>query len=150
GSLNFANVSVSATGILVYATGGSATTSTLNIIDAKGKELGAYGQPNEQLDVSVAPDGHAIVVSRYDRNANADIWVDDIRRNIETRQTFSQANEFAPIWCPDNQSIVFSEFDKRPGDLFIKKVDSSGPGDVLLADNRRKVATSWSPDGNYL
>ena len=47
-------------------------------------------------------------------------------------------------------TIVFTSFDKRPGDLFVKRVDSSGPGDVLLADRRRKVATCWSPDGNYI
>jgi len=150
GSLNFANVSVSTNGMLTFVTGGSATLSTLTVFDLHGKEVGTLGSSGEQLDVSVAPDGHAVAFSRYDRNANSDVWVHDFKRNVETRQTFSPANEFAAIWTPDSKSIVFTEFERRPGDLFVKRVDSSGPGELLLADHRRKVATSWSPDGNYL
>jgi Tol biopolymer transport system component len=150
GSLNFANVSVSMNGILTFVTGGSATISELTIVDRSGKDLGTIGTAYEQLDVSVAPDGHAVALSRYDMSGASDVWVFDLRRDLQTRQTFSPANEFGPLWSPDGKTIVFSSFDKRPGDLFVKRVDSSGPGDVLFADRRRKIASCWSRDGNYI
>jgi serine/threonine protein kinase len=151
GSLNFVNVSASTNGVLTFARGSSATASTLTFFDRAGKDLGTVGNaPAEQVDVAVAPDEHAVAVARYGTSASADIWVADLHRNIQTRQTFSPANEFAPVWSPDSGSIVFSSFDKSPGDLWIKYVDSSGPGQVFFADRRRKVATSWSPDGNYV
>jgi Tol biopolymer transport system component len=150
GSLNFANVSVSTNGILTFVTGGSATISALTIVDKSGKDVGTISTANEQLDVSVAPDGHAVALSRYDTTGASDVWVCDLRRDLQTRQTFSPSNEFGPLWSPDSKSIVFSSFDKRPGDLLVKRVDSSGPGDVLLADRRRKIPSYWSRDGNYI
>ena len=150
GSLNFANVAVSTNGTLTYVSGGSATLSTLTFVDGSGKEVGTLGPRSEQLDVAIAPDGHAAALSRYDVVGTSDIWVYELRRDIQTRQTFSPANEFAPVWSPDNKTIVFTGFEKRPGDLFVKRVDASGPGDLLYADRRRKVATCWSADGNYV
>jgi len=149
-SLNFANISASATGVLTMVNAGSATLSRLTFFDKTGKELGVLGDASEQLDVTIAPDGHACAVSRYDRTGTSDVWVCDLRRQLETRQTFSPSNEFGPVWSPDSRSIVFSEFEKRPGDLFVKRVDASGPGDLLLGDNRRKVPNCWSADGNYI
>src|SRR5262249_39699828 len=115
GSLNFANVSASSTAVLTYVTGSSATGSTLSVVDKSGKPLGAIGSENEQLDVSIAPDGHAVSVSRYTTSGTSDIWVCDTRRNLETRQTFSPANELGAVWSPDSKTIVFTSFDKRPG-----------------------------------
>ena len=150
GSLNFANVSASTNGRLTYVTGGSATTAMLQMFDRTGKNLGPIGTASEQLDVTVAPDGHAVANSRYDRSGTSDVWVYDIRRDVQTRETFSSSNEFAPVWGPDSRTIVFTSFDKRPGDLFVKRVDESGPGEPLFADARRKIATCWSRDGNYV
>jgi WD40-like Beta Propeller Repeat len=150
GTLNFANVSASANGLLAFVTGGSATLSTLTFVDGKGKELSVVGGAIEQLDVSLSPDGHSVAISRYDKSGFSDVWVCDLKRNIQTRQTFSPANEWAPVWSPDGKRIVFVTFEKRPGDLFVKRVDTSGPGDVLFADRRRKIPTSWSRDGNYV
>jgi serine/threonine protein kinase len=150
GSLNFANVSVSANGLLAFVTGGSATLSTLTMVDHQGKELNVIGGTMEQLDVALAPDGHAAAISRYTVGGFSDVWVCDLKRDVQTRQTFSPANEFGAVWSPDSKSIVFTSFDKRPGDLLVKRVDTSGPGDVLFADRRRKIPTSWSPDGNYV
>jgi Tol biopolymer transport system component/predicted Ser/Thr protein kinase len=150
GSLNFANFSVSNNGLLTYVAGGSATLSMLTFVDGKGKEMGTIAGPSEQLDVAVSNDGHAAAVSRYDATGTSDVWVYDLRRGIGTRQTFSPFNEFGPVWSPDNKTIVFTSFERRPGDLFTKRVDTSGPGELLYEDKRRKVATCWSSDGNYV
>lgn len=149
-SLNFANASVSSNGLLTYVVGGSATLSTFTFYDTHGKEVGTVGPAIEQLDPRIAPDGHAIVSSRSDNTGSTDIWLYDLRRDVSTRMTFSPANEFAGQWSPDSRSIAFSSFDRRPGDIFIKHVDETGPGQPVVADFRRKIVSDWSRDGNYI
>src|SRR5205085_7614267 len=125
GRVNYANVSASSNGLLSYVTGMSASLSTLTFFDAKGKTLGEVGPPADQLDPRVAPDGHAVLSSVNASNGNADVWSFDSRRGIATRLTFSAANEFGPQWSPDSKSVVYTSFDKRPGDLVVKRVDGS-------------------------
>jgi Tol biopolymer transport system component len=147
-TLNFANVSASSNGMLTYVVGGSATLSNFTFLDIHGKNLGIVGPPSEQLDPRIAPDGHAIVYSLSDSTGGTDIWLRDLRRNVSTRLVSSPA--FTGVWSPDSQSIAFTTFDHRPGDIFIKRVDENGPGHPIVADHRLKVASDWSRDGNYL
>jgi eukaryotic-like serine/threonine-protein kinase len=149
-SLNFANVSASSTGLLSYVVGGSATLSTISFFDTHGKNLGAVGPPTEQLDPRIAPDGHAIISARSDSTGSTDLWLLDLRRNVSTRLTSSPSNEFAAQWSPDGQSIAYSSFDRRPGDIFIKRVDDPGPGRPVVEDMRRKIVSDWTRDGNYI
>jgi len=148
-SLNFVNVSASNNGLLSYVTG-PASISALKLFDVHGKEIGTVGTPSDQLDPRLAPDGHAVVATRFDTSGFGDIWSIDLRRSVETRLTFSPANEWAPIWSPDSKSIVYTSFEKSPGDLFVKRVDGSGGGEPLLVDKRRKVASDWTPDGKTI
>ena len=149
-SINFANVSASANGLLSYVNGASATLSKFAFVDFTGKEVGSAGPPSDQLDPRIAPDGHATLASQSVGSGNSDIWTFDLRRSIASRLTFSPANEFGPIWSPDSKSFVYTSFDHRPGDLFIKRVEGSGNGDLLCEDKRRKVATDWTRDGKYI
>jgi Tol biopolymer transport system component len=148
--LNFANISASANGLLTYVRGASSTLSVLAFFDAAGKQLGTIGNPAEQLDPRIAPDGHAVVFSSSDPNGNSAIFAIDLRRNVTTRLTFSSANEFAPVWSPDSKRIVYTSFEKRPGDLIVKRVEGSGPGESLVVDKRRKIASQWTADGRYI
>ncbi|MDQ6801977.1 MAG: serine/threonine-protein kinase, partial [Acidobacteriota bacterium] len=149
-SLNFANVSASQNGMITYVVGGSATLSEFTFFDTHGKKLGTIGPPSEQLDPRIAPDGHAIVYSRSDNTGSTDVWLYDLRRNVSTRLTSSPANEFGAQWSPDSQSIAYTTFDRRPGDIFVKRVDDNAPGQPIVADPRRKVVSDWSRDGNYV
>ncbi len=150
-TLNFSNISASTNGLLSYVTGGSSTVSTLTFFDVTGKAVGTVGQPSDQLDPAMSPDGHAVAFSRADAGGmTMDVWMNDLRRGVETRLTFSPANEFGPVWSPDSKSIAFTSFDRHPGDIFVKRVDGTGPGELVLADRRRKVPSAWSRDGNYI
>ncbi len=147
---NFASVSASVNGILSFTTGASATLTTLTFYDANGKEAGTVGPPSDQLDPRIAPDGHAVLVSLNTSSVTSDIWAFDLRRNVASRLTFSPANEWGPVWSPDSKSILYSAFDRRPGDLFIKRIEGSGEGELLYADKRRKTASEWTRDGKYI
>ncbi|GAC1432619.1 MAG: hypothetical protein NVSMB68_05060 [Thermoanaerobaculia bacterium] len=148
--LNFMNVSVSDNGLLTYVRGLSSTLTTLTFYDARGVEKGTVGTATDQLDPRLSPDEHAIAVARSDASGIRNIWSYDLRRNMPLRLTYGRSNEFAPVWSPDSKSIVYTSFNRRPGDLFIKRVDGSGDGIPLYADRRRKVPTDWSRDGNYI
>ena len=149
-ALNFANFSASANGLLTYVSGASATQTNFAFYDASGKLLSTIGTTAEQLDPRIAPDGHAVVYSRSGPNGSSDIWSIDLRRSVSTQLTFSPSNEYSPAWSPDSKSIIYSAFEKRPGDIFIKRVDGTGPGDPVVVDKRRKLASQWTADGKYI
>ena len=149
-SINFANVSASSNGILTFVNGASATLSTVTFLDASGKVLSEAGPPTDQLDPRLAPDGHSILSSQNQAAGTSDIWSYDLRRKVTSRLTFSPSNEFAPVWSPDSKSFVYTSFDHRPGDLFVKREEGSGNGEVLFADKRRKIASQWTPDGKFI
>ena len=149
-ALNFANFSSSANGLLTYVSGVSATRTNFAFFDGTGKLLSTIGTTAEQLDPRIAPDGHAVVYSRMGPNGSSDIWSIDLRRNVSTQLTFSPSNEYSPAWSPDSKSILYSAFEKRPGDIFIKRVGGTGPGDPLVVDKRRKIVSQWTADGKYI
>jgi serine/threonine protein kinase len=146
--LSFMNVSASDNGLLAYVTGNT-SPAMLRVIDKHGKETATIGPPADQLDPRIAPDGHALVVTRFDSGLD-DIWSIDLRRNVETRLTFSPAHDWGPVWSPDSKSIVYTSFDRTAGDLLIKRVDGSESSQPLLHDDRRKVASDWSRDGKMI
>jgi Tol biopolymer transport system component len=150
-SLDFANVSASNDGSIAVVEGPSSSLSTLKFFDKNGKEVGALGGDIDQLDPRFAPDGHAVAISRADSDLVLHIYVVDLRRNVESRLTSGSAVEWGPVWSPDSKSIVFTSFDKRAGDLMIKRVDAGGPPQTLIGgESRRKVASQWSADGRYI
>ena len=150
GTYNYANVSASRTGVITYVTGASATRADFVVIDQTGKKISTIGEPGDKLDPRVSPDGFTILSSVDNAGGNADIWAYDVRRNVSTQLTFAAGNEFGPVFSPDGKSMVYTSFEHRPGDLFLKRIDGSGAGEVLYGDKRRKVPSDWTRDGKYI
>ena len=146
-TLSYGAISASNRGSIAYAHGAGSTLSTMKFFDAHGTELGTVGQPSDQLDPRLAPDGHAVAASRFDSGGTGHIWFYDLRRNIETLVTTTSS--WTPVWSPDSKAIVYTSFAGSPGDLFIRRVDGT-TSELLLADKRRKLASDWSADGRYL
>jgi serine/threonine protein kinase/Tol biopolymer transport system component len=151
---NVAALSASAAGSIVYRTGSTAGGSQLTWFDRSGKELGKAGGPADlgvAFNPGLSPDGRFVALSRS-VNGNTDIWRLDIDRNVLARFTSEAVPEIYPIWSPDGQRIVYSSptAGKQGFDLYVKSVNSTAPGTLLLKVDTVAVSTDWSPDGKVL
>jgi Tol biopolymer transport system component len=100
---------------------------------------------------SFSPDRKRLSVSLADPSSgNADIWIYEVERGLRSHFTFDPGAETGSVWSPDGGTIVFDSDRKGPGDLYRKKANGNSAEELLYADDRRKVPTSWSPDGRFL
>ena len=145
--LGFSAMSASDSGSIAYVRGTSATLAQITFLDAHGVAVGTVGAPAYQLDVRLAPDGHAVVVNRFDGGGVGHIWSYDLRRGAE--ETICATSSWAPVWSPDGKSIVYTSFSGSAGDLYVRRIDRPS-SELLLASSSRKIASDWSSDGRYV
>ena len=134
--------SVSTLGRLVFAAGAPAGRSTLTVLDRAGRTVKTLG-PAAGFDCGMAlsPDGTRLVFGRTAEGANAcDLWAIDLVRGGETRLTFDDRNEYAPVFAPDGRSFLYGG-DTAKEALYELDFDRRGPAKVVFATN-----TESSPD----
>ena len=140
--------SISATGSLVYVSGGTAATrSRLVWVDRNGNEKPSGAPPRGYGYPKISPDGRRVA-----EDVDGDIWVYDTVRDALTRLTFqskSAGNAANPIWTPDGKRIVFRTLTDKGSKLFWQPADGSGPAEELTS-GARLDANSFSPDGKLL
>ena len=143
--------SVAGNGTLVYRAGAVDPTSTLTWLDREGKEVASIGEPASYGGVVLSPDEtKAAVVIEDSDTGTSDLWIYELGREVATRFTFGKLSEFAPLWSPDGERIVYSAITNVYPDLYIKTASGAGQAQVLLEGDVAKVPTSWTPDGKSI
>jgi Tol biopolymer transport system component len=142
--------SVSESGQLAYQTGNAGKSLQAAWIDRAGKEseTGMAAGPIGTLRLS--HDGRRVAYRVEDRQARGDIWIHDLARRVSSRFTVDPANDFDPVWSPDDTRIVFSSNRTGGGDLYQKPTTREGAEELLFASEYRKSATDWSRDGRIV
>ena len=135
---------VSATGSLVYATSGD--RDQLVWVDRNGAAT-PIGSDREAFRAPrISPNGKQIAVAVNDETRRSDIWIYDAERGSKHRLTTARHN-LEPVWSMDGQHVTFAAY---PAGLLEARADGSGAPQVLLADNRTRYPSSWTPDGRNL
>ena len=145
---NRSAVSVAATGLVAYRTGGG-NQRQMTWVDRSGTARGAVGDPdgNNLRNPRVSPDERRVVVFRTVQG-NRDLWLLDGART--SRFTFDAALDDFPLWSPDGTRIVFRSTRTGLGDLYQKLTSGAGVEERLGASDQTKTPTSWSADGRFL
>jgi len=139
---------VAGNGSLVYAEGIGRVSlpQTFVWVDRAGRETPIPAPIRPYQEFNLSADGTRIAV-RVDQ-ATQDIWVYDLRRQVETRLTFDAGNELGPIWTPDGRRVAFG------GGVPIswQASDGTGPLDILWESVEHPLATpmAFTPDGRLL
>ena len=142
--------SVSDNGVLVYHSGAAGKTQ-FTWVDRTGKELGKVGEPADQGDLQLSPDGSRLAFRQVEfRTGSINIWLMDLARGTPSRFTFDQTIDFAPIWSPDGNRIVFASLRDGPPSLFQKVANSAGNDEPLLQSFIPKIPYDWSRDGRFI
>ena len=144
-----ANLSASANGMLVYASGASSGIEILTWFDRSGKRLGTVGDPASFFDLDLSLDEKHLAVSEANAS-NATIWIHDLNSKLKTRLTFSGGSHISPVWSPDGKEIAFTS--SQQAAISIKTIGGSAPEQTLLSSPTPvyQGITDWSRDGRYL
>jgi Tol biopolymer transport system component len=148
---NYAPVTVSETGVLMYESGGVAGGNNQMLwYDRGGKLLEAVGAPGPVMEPAISPDEKSIVFRRRS-GLGADLWLRDLARRAEQRFTIDPSNNyFGPFSSPGGDRIAFSSARGGKTNLYQKVASGTGQDELLLATGNVKVVTQWSRDGRLI
>ena len=145
-----AQFAVSATGTLLYGTGGVVGTNDLVWVSRTGVvEPVDPGWTGDFLFPDLSPDGGRLAVA-VTSSDSSHVWVKQLDRGPSLRLTFEGSLNRYPSWTHDGGFLTF--YSNRAGgwDLWTKRADGSEPA-VLELDRERDIADArWSPDGEWL
>jgi serine/threonine protein kinase/Tol biopolymer transport system component len=144
-----AEYSLSATGLLVYVSGGvAAPRSRLVWVSRNGTEQTIDAPVHSYVNPRLSPDGRRIAVGITEQERQ--VWLYDLSRGTLTRFTFQGNNNLDPLWTPDGKRIVFTSNKEGTRNLFWQLADGSGGLERLTTSEHLNIPSSWSPDGRFL
>ncbi len=152
---NFAPVTASTNGVLLYWTGGGGGgggTSQIVWYDRAGKLLESVVQLARVAVPAISPDEKTIAFSRGESGSgNRDIILRDLGRQNDRRLTTDASTNTTPFFSPKGDRIVFrSNRGGRVGDLYVRASNGSGQDEVLLSTPDGKNVNQWSRDGRFI
>ena len=144
-------ISSSSKGVLAYQTAQGGTGSRLELLERDGKSVSVLGEVGGFREVALSPDGKQAVFALGDPGSGTnDLWIFDLARGLKTRFTFDPADDRAPVWSPDGNTVVFSSSRKGHYDLYRKSIGGTSEEEALLVSEQDKYASAWSADGKVI
>jgi Tol biopolymer transport system component/predicted Ser/Thr protein kinase len=140
--------SVSDNDLLAFQAGSESELSQLVWIDRDGRDLETVGKPADYRSIALSHDGRRVAASILDpKNQKTDIWALDLERGTSTRLTFDPADDYSPIWSPDDRRVYFTSNRQGRGDVYQKSSSGTGTDEIVLADPDLSILWSLSADG---
>lgn len=153
GRVGSADLAVSETGTLVYATGAGESQQELVWVarDGTAQSVDPGWQGTDLWVPTISPNGKRVAVARRIDGLKTDIWIKQLDRGPGFKLTSEGGGNFYPTWTPDGRSVTFSSTNAGgPYDLLTKRADRSAPAVLQLREKRGATAARWSPDGKWL
>ncbi|PYO91089.1 MAG: hypothetical protein DMD66_00835 [Gemmatimonadetes bacterium] len=148
-----ADLAVSATGTLVYATGAGQGKQELVWVTRDGRAQAVDPEwPSDYLGFpALSPDGKWLAVARVANAEPTNIWIKRLDRGPSIKLTLEGNDNSGPAWTPDGRSVTFSSGHATGAtDLWTERADGSAPAVMQLHEKRNLHNAGWSPDGKWL
>jgi len=142
-----AQYSVSATGTLVYVSGGAAQRR-LVWVSRTGVEQPLAAPVHPYVYPRLSPDGRQVAVTISEEGLQ--VWLYNLSRDALTRLTFGGSMNVFSSWTPDSKRISFVSNKEGSRNIFWQMADGSGSVERLTRGEYVQVPSSWSPDGQLL
>jgi len=153
GSGGSADLAVSATGSLVYATGTGRGEQELVWVTRDGRAQPVDPDwPGMYLGFpALSPDGKWLAVARVVDEESFSIWIKRLDRGPSIKLTLDGNYDYGPAWTPDGRSVTFSStLATGATDLWTKRADGGAPALMQLHEKWNLYNPRWSPDGKWL
>jgi serine/threonine-protein kinase len=140
---------ISASGSLIYATGGIAPNqeNALVWVDYKGQFEPVVAFKAPFYSTRLSPDGRRIAYSLSGTETH--IWIHDLARDTATRLMSEGMAQWA-LWTPDGERLVFDWLKTGVPNIYRQPVDGSSPMERLTESEHFQWPGSLSPDGETL
>jgi serine/threonine protein kinase/Tol biopolymer transport system component len=148
----YADLSVSASGVLAYASGND-LGHQLIWYDRGGRQLGTVGALGEYRHLDLSRDDKRVLLERFDPQVEtADDWVLDLLRDMPDRLTSDPSNDSSPLWSPDGTRFIFAAArEGGPASLYQKAASGPDQEQLLLKPGTdSKWPSDWSRDGRFI
>ena len=154
-----ADLAVSGTGTLVYATGAAEGKQELVWVTRDGKEQAVDPDwPGAFIGFPVlSPDGKRVAVSRVANDESFSIWIKRLDRGPSIKLTLDGKSNYGPAWTPDGRFVTFSSQETHEGapakgtvELWTKRADGGAQAALQLHEKGNLYNARWSPDGKWL
>jgi eukaryotic-like serine/threonine-protein kinase len=139
--------SASANGVLTYRTGATRVPSSLLWFDRKGVQLGQVGNPDYYGNIMLSPDGRMAAVLRTDATGVGKGWTIDLARGVFSSLNPGPLSETPRAISPDGRVALTIS---KSGDIYIRRLGSAEPAELLVKSSLVKHPNDWSADGKYL
>jgi Tol biopolymer transport system component len=144
-----AQYSLSATGSLVYVSGGvQADQRRLVWVTRNGAEQPVAAPARSYVYPRISPDGQRVSVAITEEDTQ--IWLFDLTREKLTRITFGGSVNQDSIWTRDGKRIAVQSNREGTLNIFWQLADGSGGLEHLVSSEYDNFPLSWSPDGQLL
>jgi Tol biopolymer transport system component len=141
--------SVSDNDLLAVQAGGASELSHLVWMDRDGRDLDTVGKPADYRSIALSHDGKRVAASILDpKNQKTDVWALDLERGTSTRLTFDPADDYSPVWSPDDRTIYFTSNRQGRGDIYRKSSSGTGTDEPVFGDPDMNILWSLSGDGH--
>ena len=137
---------------LVYRTGSSAGSRELAWVDRGGRRIGSATKPAAlYLFPAISPSERTVAIS-IRTGEQADIWLQDLDRDVISRFTFGPTLDRNARWSPDGSRLAFSSQSLGGGavDLFEKSANGNAQEELLVHAGVNAFVRDWSSDGKWL
>ena len=147
-----ANLDLSDNGSLAYVSGAAAGALGENFVPVWADRLGN----EEPLDLppatysrpKLSPDGNHLAVTIGEQGQYS-LWVYELATGRGLRLS-EEGSISGPVWTPDGERIVFSQFSNGNRDLYWVAADGSGEVESLIASEENDQPAAVTPDGRTL
>jgi serine/threonine-protein kinase len=154
GLLGSADLAVSATGTLIYATGAGVGKQELVWVTRDGKEQAVDADwPSFYVgSPALSPDGKRLAVARIaDAESPINIWIKQLDRGPGIKLTLDGNDDYGPEWTSDGRSVTFSSTPATGvTDLRTRRADGGAQAVMQRHEKWNLYNARWSPDGKWL
>jgi serine/threonine protein kinase len=147
------NLAVSASGTLVYASGGSSGSTRAMWVSRDGvaSPIDPTWDPQGTItSEALSPNGKTLAVSLI-RGAAQDVWVKQLPAGPFSRVTFGDSAHFRASWSADGRSVIYlTDRGSGAGPPTMTRADGTGPPQTLASSRYNFVHAAQSHDGRWL
>ncbi|HEX3235987.1 MAG TPA: protein kinase [Gemmatimonadales bacterium] len=148
------DLALSATGTLVYTTGGALVSRRGYWVtrDGVSSPVDAAWDPQGIIDgIALSPDGKTVAVGLV-RSGRTDVWVKQLPTGPFSRITFGDTSAVRPVWSPDGREVFYisDRAGSGVGAPYAHRADGTGAARPLVRTKLEIGQVVPSRDGRWL